>query len=68
MATDSLSIAEMEALLREIDKTPPPRLRRRYVLVRRESGELAFEEDQSDCETICLKVIDEIFPPSNGES
>jgi hypothetical protein len=68
MATDTLNTAEFEALLREIDKLPPPRLRRRYVLVRRESGKLAFEEDQSDCETICLQAIDEIFPPSNGES
>jgi hypothetical protein len=36
---------ELEELVRLIAKTPP---RRRYVLVRRASGELAFVQDELD--------------------
>jgi hypothetical protein len=45
MSTPKSTPEELEELVRLIAKTPP---RRRYVLVRRASGELAFVQDELD--------------------
>ena len=45
MSTSKLKPEELEELVRLIAKTPP---RRRYVLVQRASGELAFVQDELD--------------------
>ena len=57
-APEPMTPEEIQALVRLTAKTPA---RRRYVLVRRKSGELVFEQDATDV------AIDEAIAAAFGE-